>query len=110
MGKKIFIMGNFTHESSFKEFEVMSNLLRSHEFVPVNPHVFYEGTDIKSVTYHELRRVMALQMLNCDVIVTMPNWEKEPINGNLKNLAHELEIIVEPFTKYIADPHAIRIG
>ncbi len=99
--EKVLILGIYQGSTNRIEFEAMAQLLRLNGFVASIPQDLFEHVDEPISLRYEAQRILTIELLNCDRVVTLKDWELEKINLKLIGFAHEFNITVDHFTKYL---------
>jgi hypothetical protein len=102
MRKKAFILGYLANENlNLAEFEVMAQILFRHGYEPIIPHTLFDEFTKETLTKDDIIRVLAIEILQSEIVVTMKDWEEFTPNLKLVSIAHDFEIKVESFVKFL---------
>jgi hypothetical protein len=99
---KAFILG--MHDvpgGNLSDFEGLGQVLRQAKVFPVIPHRLFDGYDDDTLRQYDAIRVLTGELIECDLIVTMKDWDLVPLNRKLVEIARICDIKIENYTKYL---------
>ena len=104
MNRKIYLCGPITGipQNNYLQFKEAAEILRNAGYQSViNPHDLFEGIDTSGFAHHDYMKVCLKTMVDCDLLLTLDDWEKS-VGATLEvKVARVLLIEVQPAFKFI---------
>lgn len=103
--KRVYICGPITNIPDFNKplFSQVEQFLIDKNFEPVNPHNLCTH-HVKELKGEELWRAcmktVIAKLVDCDVLLLLPNWQKSRGAKIERNLAHDLGIPVKDLSDF----------
>jgi len=84
---------------NINEYEDMAQFALQHGYFPVIPMKLFPEK-VKFAEYYWLR-VVGAELLKCDEIITLHDWEQAPVNAKLIQMANMVDIPVTHFSRFL---------